>query len=234
LFLHGFNGPHWSPLLDRLSAHYRVLAPEHPGFGRSAIPDWMQGIGDLALFYLDVLEALDLRDVHLVGHAVGGWIAAELAVRNTSRVATLSLLAPAGIVVPGVSIADVFLIPTDDLVHRQVHDAETPGAAEWIRTASAMEIDLVLENRAALARIGWSPRLHNPQLPFWLHRIDVPALVAWGQEDRIVPFVCHKPYLERIPGCGLLALPASGHALPFERGDEVARGIEKLIAGVRR
>jgi pimeloyl-ACP methyl ester carboxylesterase len=181
LFLHGFNGPHWSPLLDRLSAHYRVLAPEHPGFGRSAIPDWMQGIGDLALFYLDVLEALDLRDVHLVGHAVGGWIAAELAVRNTSRLATLSLLAPAGIVVPGVSIADVFLIPTDDLVHRQVHDAEAPGAAEWIRTASAMEIDLVLENRAALARIGWSPRLHNPQLPFWLHRIDVPALVAWGQ-----------------------------------------------------
>src|ERR1700749_4307996 len=85
LFLHGAGGSNWSPLLQHLAEKHRVLAPEHPGFGRSQIPDWMLGIGDLAYFYLDFLETLDLTNVHLVGHSLGGWAAAEIAVRNTSR-----------------------------------------------------------------------------------------------------------------------------------------------------
>ena len=73
-----------------LAEKHRVLAPEHPGFGRSQIPDWMMGIGDLAYFYLDFIEKLDLENVHLVGHSLGGWTAAEIAVRNTSRLKSLT------------------------------------------------------------------------------------------------------------------------------------------------
>ena len=90
LYLHGFGGLAWSPLLERLSARHRVLAPEHPGFGRGKVPDWMTSAGDLAYFYLDLLAALDLEKVHLVGHAVGGWIAAELAIRNCRSGCTAS------------------------------------------------------------------------------------------------------------------------------------------------
>ena len=96
LFLHGAAGASWDPLHDELSAGCRVIAPEHPGFGRGQIPDWMMGVGDVAFFYLDLMQALDLRNVHLVGHGLGGWIAAEIAIRSTARLASLALLAPAG------------------------------------------------------------------------------------------------------------------------------------------
>jgi pimeloyl-ACP methyl ester carboxylesterase len=234
LYLHSFNGLAWSPLLERLSRKHRVIAAEHPGFGHSPMPEWMMGINDLALFYLDLLDALDLKTVHLVGHAVGGWIAAELAVRNTSRLASLTLLAPAGVVVPDVSIADVFLIPTEDLLRRQVYDPATPATAEWLREQMATEIDIVLQNRAALARIGWSPRLHDPQLPYWLHRIDVPSLLVWGEEDSIVPFACHQPYVDAMKGLELMRLPKVGHALQAERPADVAERIASFIAGARR
>lgn len=234
LYLHGFGGLTESPLLDQLSKQHRVLATEHPGFGHGDIPDWMMEIGDLAFFYLDVLEALDLKDAHLVGHAVGGWIAAELAIRSTARLASLALLAPAGVVVPDVSIFDIFLANAEDMVRRQIHDADAPAAAEWIRNELAKPIEQVLQNRAALARIGWSPRLHNPQLPYWLHRINVPTLVAWGEEDRVVPFACHSPYLDEIAGAELMALPETGHALHVERAAEIAERLNAFHAGVRR
>ena len=108
LFLHGAAGAAWDPLLDRLSDGYRVLAPEHPGFGRGQIPDWMMGVGDVAFFYLDLMQALDLRDVHLVGHGLGGWIAAEIAIRSTARLASLALLAPAGVETREAMFDDIF------------------------------------------------------------------------------------------------------------------------------
>jgi pimeloyl-ACP methyl ester carboxylesterase len=234
LYLHGFGGLTESPLIEHLAKHHRVVATEHPGFGPSAIPDWMMGIGDLAFFYLDLLEALDLNGVHLVGHAVGGWIAAEVAIRNTARLASLTLLAPAGVVVPNVSITDIFLTSTEDMVRHQVHFANAPASAAWIESELAKPIDHVLQNRAALARIGWSPRLHNPQLPYWLHRIDVPTLVAWGENDRVIPFACRTPYLDQIAGTELMALPNTGHALHVERADKTADRLNAFHAGARR
>jgi pimeloyl-ACP methyl ester carboxylesterase len=233
LYLHGFGGLTESPLLARLSATHRVLATEHPGFGPSGLPDWMMGISDLAFFYLDLIETLDLKDIHLVGHAVGGWIAAELAIRSTARIKSVALLAPAGVVVPDVSIADIFLTNAEDMVRRQVHDPDAPATAAWIAAELARPIDHVLQNRAALARIGWSPRLHNPQLPYWLHRIDVPALVVWGEKDGVVPFACHRPYLDKIPHAQMMALPDTGHALHVERTGEIADRLNAFHQGAR-
>ncbi len=97
LFLHGAGGLTWTPLLERLSIKFDVMATEHPGFGGTEMPGWMASVGDLAFFYLDVLDALNLPALHLIGHSLGGWTAAELAIRNTRRLRTLTLLAPAGV-----------------------------------------------------------------------------------------------------------------------------------------
>src|SRR5436305_1144312 len=78
-------------------------------FGASDTPEWLDTIADLANFYLEFLDQLDLRDVHLVGSSLGGWIAADLAVRNASRLASLTLAGAAGIHVPGVPQVDTFL-----------------------------------------------------------------------------------------------------------------------------
>ena len=85
LFLHGAGGAGtWLPYMADLAARHDVIVPEHPGFGASDTPDWLDTIPDLANFYLDVLDQLDLKNVDLVGHSLGGWIAADLCLLYTS------------------------------------------------------------------------------------------------------------------------------------------------------
>ena len=104
LILHGASGAGaWLPFMRTLADKFDVVVPEHPGFGSSDTPDWLDNIHDLAFFYLDLLDQLDLDGVHLVGVSLGGWIAAELAVRSTQRLSSLTLVDAAGIHVPGVA-----------------------------------------------------------------------------------------------------------------------------------
>ena len=127
LYLHGAGGPApWSPFFVELAKSFRVIAPDHPGFGRSGEPSWLAGIDDLAYFYLDFLAAQGLDRVHLVGHSMGGWIAMEAAVRSTARLKSLTLLDPAGIYVKGHPMADIFITPP----------AETWGSSSMSTRAS--------------------------------------------------------------------------------------------------
>lgn len=80
LLLHGGGGPVGKlPFIEQLAQHFDVIAPTHPGFGGSTIPDHFDRIDDLVFLYLDLLEELALRDVILLGFSMGGWTAAELA-----------------------------------------------------------------------------------------------------------------------------------------------------------
>ncbi|HUB96283.1 MAG TPA: alpha/beta fold hydrolase [Stellaceae bacterium] len=231
LYLHGAGGLGWYKLLEQLGERWHVMAPEHPGFGRSALPPWLAGVGDLAFFYLDLLAALDLRTVHLVGHSLGGWTAAEIAIRDTSRLESLALLAPAGVPALERPYGDIFLWTDDEHARNSFYDQSL--AEERLRVLAAADIDVLLQNKAAAARLAWTPRLHNPQLAHWLHRIDVPTLVVWGEEDRICPFPCHRTFIEAIPGAVLFSLPRSGHALHTERSAEVAGRLNDFFAAAR-
>ena len=115
VFLHGAGGhTGWMAFLDELARDFAVYAPEHPGFGRSDDPPWLDEIGDLAYFYLDFLETLGLDRVHLVGTSFGGWIAAELAVRNQARLASLTLVGAVGITAGGKPIDDIFRLSIEE------------------------------------------------------------------------------------------------------------------------
>jgi pimeloyl-ACP methyl ester carboxylesterase len=230
LFLHGAGGASWTPLLERLSANWHVIAPEHPGFGRSVIPDWMMSVGDLAFFYLDVLKAMDLSGVNIVGHSLGGWTAAEIAIRDTGRLRSLTLMAPAGVAVADAPFGDVFLWSPEEGARRQFYNQEL--AEQRVRAQAAMEIDVLLQNRAALARLAWSPRLHNPQLPFWLHRVDRPTLLVWGVDDQVVPYACHEPFMREIREAELFTLEQTGHALAVERPDETSSRLNAFLRGL--
>src|SRR4029077_4499844 len=103
LFLPGSGGaPAWLPFMETLAQRHDVIVPEHPGFGASDTPDWLDTLPDLAHFYLHLLAQLDLAANDLRGHSMGGWFAAELATRNPRRLASLTLICPAGIHVKGV------------------------------------------------------------------------------------------------------------------------------------
>src|SRR5215208_8427119 len=80
VFLHGAGGhTGWMPFLDELAGQFEVFAPEHPGFGQSDDPPWLDEVADLAYFHLDLLAGLGLDRVHLIGTSLGGWVAAEMA-----------------------------------------------------------------------------------------------------------------------------------------------------------
>lgn len=223
LFLHGAGGANWSPMLGLLAESHRVIAPEHPGFGRSPTPDWMLSVGDLAYFYLDALEVMGLDGVHLAGHSLGGWAAAEVAIRNTVRLKSVTLLAPAGCRSDAVPFGDIFLWDAETTTRNQFFDQKL--AEERIKLLPQADLDVALQNKATVARLAWSPRLHNPQLRYWLHRIDVPTLIVWGREDKIVPFDCHKAFVDKIKSVKLAALGQSGHALHTERPKECSEAM---------
>ena len=98
MWLHGEEGLRPDDaFLDLLAEHGQVLAPSHPGFGHSPDIDGVDTIDDLSYLYLDLLAGRDLRDVVVIGASLGGWIAAEMAVKCTDRLAGLVLMAPMGI-----------------------------------------------------------------------------------------------------------------------------------------
>ena len=163
-----------------------MLVPEHPGFGTTPSPPWLRNVGDMAMYYLDALDALAGERVHLVGNSLGGWIAAELAVRNCSRLASLSLISPAGVRVKGVPMGDSFIWSPQETVRNLYHDQ---ALAERLlaEPPSEEQAELILVNRFAAAKLGWEPRWHNPALERWLHRISVPTLILWGANDKFLP-----------------------------------------------
>jgi pimeloyl-ACP methyl ester carboxylesterase len=217
IFLHGASGHvGWLPFLDRLSRSFDVIAPEHPGFGQSDDPAWLESVGDLAYFYLDVMNALKLEGVHLMGTSLGGWVAAELAVRNTTRLASLTLVCAVGIAADGRSIDDVFRMTPEENARRFYFDPERARA----RVAASSRADplIAARNRATVVRLGY-PRFLDPGLANWLHRIDVPTLLVWGENDGLVPPVFGEAYCKLIPSSRLVVIPAAGHA-PFEEQPE--------------
>jgi pimeloyl-ACP methyl ester carboxylesterase len=201
VFLHGAGGfTGWLPFMDELAAEYTVVVPEHPGFGTSDDPPWLDAIADLAYFHLDLLAALGLDRVHLVGTSLGGWVAAEMAVRDSHRLASLTLVAAVGITAGGVPIDDIF---DQERARARLADLDRGDQA------------IAARNRAVVMRLAYQPRFHDPALAKWLHRIAVPTLLVWGREDRLVPPAFGEAYRALIPHARLVVLDRAGHA-PFD------------------
>lgn len=220
LFLHGASGaPVILPFMEKLAERFDVLVPEHPGYGQSDEPGWLDNIHDVAYFYLDFLQQLDLRDVTLVGNSMGGWMAMEIAVRDTSRLKSLVLASPAGISAPGVQPADIFLMPDEQLVRSLFHDPKLADARLAV-PATPEALDIALKNKHTTARLAWEPRLHDPHLPKWLHRIDVPVKIIWGREDRILPVQFLEHFRKLMPQAQAHVIEGAGHLPHVEKADE--------------
>lgn len=220
LFLHGARGAGaWLPFMDKLAQDFDLLVPEHPGFGGSDTPDWLDNVGDLAYFYLDAIAELGLDKVNLVGTSLGGWIAAELAVRCCDRLRSLVLSAPAGIHVKGLPKGDTFMWSAAEMTRNLFHD-QTVAEAALQRPQSEAEQFTEMKNRLTMAKLTWQPRLYNPHLHKWLHRITVPTLIIWGDDDKIIPTGYGPAFAALIPGARLEIIAKCGHLPQVERSDE--------------
>jgi pimeloyl-ACP methyl ester carboxylesterase len=228
IYLHGASGAAWLPFLDSLARHFDVIAPEHPGFGESDSPDWLDDIHDLAYFYLDLLAELKLRGAHLVGNSLGGWIAAEIAVRSTARLASVTLAGSAGLFVPGVEQMDTFLLSDEARLQGFFYDPKR--AKDTIaRVLGSGADDVALKNRATVAKLCWQPRSHDPHLGKWLHRIDVPTLLVWGDRDRAFPKEHGLAFAKAIPGAKLVIVPHCGHLPQIEQPEAFVAALQSFI-----
>jgi pimeloyl-ACP methyl ester carboxylesterase len=233
LFLHpGIGIQATAPVLARLAERACVIAPSHPGFGGSEQPPGFNSIDDLAYFYLDLLDELDLKSAIVVGVSLGGWIAAELAVKSCERISHLVLANPVGIKVSDREtrdIADIFALTEEQFAALAYFD---PAAGKHdYKTMPEAEVRAVARNREATARYGWSPYMHDPKLKARLHRIRVPTLFLWGTSDRILSQPYGQAYCAAIPGARLQPIERAGHFSHLEQPDEFARRIFAFVDG---
>lgn len=235
VFLHADEGAEANgDLLSRLGSMGRVIAPSHPGFGRSDLPPEFKSVDDLAYFYLTLFDDMKLDDAVLVGASFGGWIAAEIAIRTCKHISHLVLCGAFGIRVArdetAVDIQDVFTLPQDEIDRRLYAQPELWRAR--LNAASDEDFHLATRNREALCLYGWSPYMHNPVLRRWLSRIAVPTLVLWGERDGIVSPDYGRAFAGAIPGARFHLIENAAHRCYLERPDRVAREIADF-AGLR-
>jgi len=244
LYLHGIMDLHSAqgepfPFHRQLAERFAVTAPAHPGCGDSGGIAQVTEIEDLAFHYLDLLDALGIAEANVVGYCLGGWIAAELAVRNPERVGRLVLIDAPGLRVPGAPIGDVFMMsqPRDGVVFRELREllfaeADSPVALEVVpdRRVSIPDEVRRYKSLTLAARVGWEPPyLHDPKLRGRLHRIKSPTLVLWGEHDRLVPLAHGQAYATHIPRAALQVVPGAGHSSILEQPAESLRRIADFL-----
>jgi pimeloyl-ACP methyl ester carboxylesterase len=226
LFLHGIDYfAQQIPFLYRLAEHFRVIAPRHPGFGATARPAWMRSVADIAYLYLDLLDRLALDDVILVGSSFGGWLALELAVRSSSRLGGVVLIDALGVKFGGrddVEITDIYALPAADAVARTFAD---PAKAPDYAALDDAALEEVARDREAAVLYGWRPFMHNPSLKHWLHRVKVPSLVIWGENDRIVAPAYGAHLTQRLQHARFVPIAGAGHYPQIEQLDAVFQAI---------
>jgi pimeloyl-ACP methyl ester carboxylesterase len=232
LFLHAAGGAGvWHPFQQLLAdAGFTVIAPDHPGFGKSDdFPD-AEGVDDLVYHYLDVLDALGLDRPHVAGGSFGGWIAAELAVHSPHRVGSLTLLSAAGLRIPEHPVTDLFLLSPDKLVETLFHNPPPPPPP--LPPGAAPDLDAIMagyREATSLARFCWVPFLSDPKLERRLRRITAPTLVVAPSDDRLIPVEHARRYADRIPGAGYAEVADCGHAMYFERPAEFAELVAAFL-----
>ncbi|HXG21953.1 MAG TPA: alpha/beta hydrolase [Methylomirabilota bacterium] len=232
LVLHGEDGlDPQAPFLEQLTRLGHVLAPSHPGFGHSPDVDNIDTVDDLSYLYLDLLTAQNLREVVVIGFSLGGWVAAEMAVKSTERIAKLILVAPLGIKVGDREtrdIPDIFALPLDEVTRLKYHDPSR--AVVDYSTLSDDELTVIARNREATALYAWEPYFHNPKLRRRLHRVNVPTLLLWGASDRFVTAGYYgAAYREAIPGARLEILEQAGHLPQVEQPEAFVERVRAFL-----
>lgn len=201
-----------------------------PRIGHSARPDSFRSVSDLAYLYLDWLDR-QRSPALVVGSSFGGWVALEIAVRSTDKIAALVLIDLLGVKFGGREerdIADVYALPEDEVRRRTFYDPAR--AVPDYSSLSDDELTAIACDRQAAVLYGWRPYMHNPGLKQWLHRVRAPSLVAWGDSDGIVTPAFGEKLAAALPRATFARIGQAGHYPQIERPDAVAAAIEQFAA----
>jgi pimeloyl-ACP methyl ester carboxylesterase len=220
VFLHGGGTFTGFEFARRWAGDRKVVLPYHPGFGESDDDPLIDSVDDYLLHYLDLFDALALDSFDLVGHSLGGWFAAEFAARHSARLRRLVLMAPSGLVDSKVKMPDFFTIRGQDLPGYLMVNPENLSPY----MPKDHDVDFLTQRyreTTSVARISWDRPSGNPKLSRWLHRINLPTLLLWGEGDRLVPVAHAAAWQAAIGETRLEIVPGVGHLI-FEERPEAA------------
>jgi pimeloyl-ACP methyl ester carboxylesterase len=230
VFLHGASGfDAASPFVSMLSARRRLIAPSHPGFGRSSLPDWVETPSDIAHIHLELFDALGLdrtQPFDLVGCSLGGWIAAEIAVMVPWRIRRLVLVSPVGVKtgpVDRLDIPDIYTLPQGEVQKLLYHDP-----SRWTIDPKAMSdeaLTMMVRNRETTALLTWEPWMHSPRLRHRLHRIASPTLFLRGESDGLVSADYLARYAALIRGATAATIAQAAHVPHLEQPEAFAQAL---------
>src|SRR4051812_20021310 len=220
------------PLLAALAKTHRVYAPLIPGYGDSEECAEIRDMLDFTLHSWDVVEALGLRDPILVGHSMGGMIAAEMAAIAPNDVSRLALIAPAGLWDDAHPIADLFAtLPFEMpalLFHDPVAGAATLTAGRNVEDPNFLQTYLVTNAR----QLGMAGRILFPiperGLQQRLYRIKAKTVIVWGDSDRLIPPTYAHAFKKGIAGAQLVSIPEAGHMVIAEKTAQVVEAVSSL------
>ena len=193
----------------------RVNSPPRFAWPPTLCP--FDNLHDFIFIYCDLLDSLHWRETLLMGFSMGGWAAAEIAVMNIRRFSKLVLVDSVGIKPGGRfdrDIADVLAISPAEHIRISWHDA---SKAPDISVMTDEELQILAANRIAHGLYTWEPYMHNPKLPYRLHRIDIPTLLIWGQNDGVVTTSYAEAFRDMIPGAKMVVIPEACHAPHVEQ-----------------
>jgi pimeloyl-ACP methyl ester carboxylesterase len=230
LYVHDTFCPTWLPVHDTLAQHYDVLFPMHPGCAGSGDLEGIDDMGDLVFHYLDVCATLGVERPVVLGASLGGWLAAEWAIRYPDMLRALVLVDALGLRVPTAPATDVlrldpaqlrpvlFAVPDAALAQTLIPDVPAPDTLEAL-----------LRARQTLARFAWQFP-DNPKLARYLYRIKTPTLIVWGAQDGVISTAHAQAYLRGIPGAELTVLPQCAHLPLVEQPEACGRVILQYLA----
>ena len=225
---HDIGTPDRLPFYDALAARHDVLIPHLPGWGRSERPGWMRHPRDLAAMAQWLLAELGTGQAALLGLGFGGWIAAEMASQAPRDFRALALVGAMGIKPPEGDILDQAIVSY--LVYPQAgfHNPEAFRAVYGEVSTDQLEAwDIA---REMCFRIAWKPYMYSQTLPHLLGGVRAPALVVWGEDDRIVPISAGHAYAKALPGARFATVPACGHFADMEQPEALARLVLDFLA----
>jgi pimeloyl-ACP methyl ester carboxylesterase len=215
------------PFYDALAAKFNVLIPHHPGWGKSERPQWLRHPRDIAAMYAWLLSDLNEPGASLLGLGFGGWIAAEMASLAPTSYHRLVLVGAMGIKPPEGDIADQAIVSYIDYPKAGFHDeAAFRNVYGDVSTDQLEAWDIA---REMSFRTAWKPYMYSQTLPHLLGGVRAPALVVWGDDDKIVPKSAGELYARSLREARFETVAAAGHCVDMEQPEALARLVTPFI-----
>jgi len=219
VYFHGAGTVEGFDFAEAWAEKFRVIVPYHPGFGESGDDPSFTETHDYVMHYLELFDVLGLDKINLLGISFGGYLAAKFSMEHGHRVKKLAMVAPACLPDPEHPMADVLAIPGEQLVPMLVSNFDNLKP----RLPEKPDMDFIgdrYREATTFARLMWEHPL-DFRLTRYIHRLKMPVMLLWGDEDKIVPVQQLETWRKHLPEARVEIFKGAGHLLFLESADAV-------------